>query len=190
MASDKVDHIRFANVAFDYRDSGIPYSKLDCQAFVERVLSDCGVSKNWKGSNDMWRNALSWKGTPDECIERWGEIPAGAWLFTLAFDGGEVQRGYHDNEGNAKHVGIYTGLGLGAMHSTAGGVQECKYPDSKRWNRVGLCKYIDYGESAGAVMQELCKVAKCLANATQDLLTISNTLCELIERMNDQNAVQ
>lgn len=96
---------------------GLSYEKADCQKFVELVLIDCGVKKpdgkpyDWKGSNSMWRNALSWKGTVQECIEKFNGIPLGAWVFIVKHDGGEVERGYHDNEGNAKHVGIYVGSG-------------------------------------------------------------------------------
>ena len=133
----------FAEAAFAYRDSHIPYSKLDCQAFVERVLKDCGVVRDWKGSNDMWRNALSWRGTYNDAILKFGKIPKGAWLFTVKNDGGEKARGYNDSDGNAAHVGIYTALGLGAMHSSAGGVQECECP-SNRWTHVGLAKDVDY----------------------------------------------
>ena len=90
------------------------------------MLADAlGVRHDWKGSNDMWRNALSWKGTPDECIKKFGCIPSGAWLFTLKQDGGEIKRGYKDGLGNAAHVGIYTGMGRGAMHSSTGGVAQC-----------------------------------------------------------------
>lgn len=91
----------------------IPYSKLDCQGFVEEVLKDCGVKKpdgscyNWKGSNSMWRNALKWKGTISECKKLYGSIPLGSWVFIVKNDGGEIDRGYHDSEGNAAHVGIY-----------------------------------------------------------------------------------
>ena len=55
----------------------------------------------------MWREALSWKGTIEECRTRYGEIPIGAWVFIVKNDGGEKDRGYHDNEGNASHVGVY-----------------------------------------------------------------------------------
>lgn len=117
---------------------GIAYEKLDCQAFVEKVLHDCGISQNWRGSNHMWREALSYK----KAIESVSEIPAGAWLFTVKQDGGEKERGYNDNEGNAKHVGIYLGNN-DVIHSTTGGVQMDKIT-SKRWTHYGLCKYIDY----------------------------------------------
>ena len=103
----------YATQAQSDRYTGVPYSKLDCQAFVEEVLKDCGVRKpvgsvyNWKGSNSMWRNALRWKGTIEECRRLFNGIPLGAWVFIVKNDGGEVARGYHDNEGNASHVGIY-----------------------------------------------------------------------------------
>ena len=145
MGTINIDANIFAATAWSYKDSGIPYSKLDCQAFVERVLKDCGVFKDWKGSNDMWRNALSWSGTLEDCRKRYGFIPVGAWLFTVKWDGGEVKRGYHDNYGNASHVGIFCGEDLGTMHSTTGGVQSGPWPDPKRWTHCGLCKYIDYG---------------------------------------------
>lgn len=89
-------------------------------------------------------DALDWKGTIDEAIQKWGSVPVGAWLFTIKYDGGEVARGYHDDQGNAAHVGIFTAKGKGAMHSSTGGVQECAFPDPKRWTHCGLAKDIDY----------------------------------------------
>ena len=133
---------------------GIPYSKLDCQGLVEKVLSDCGESHDWRGSNHMWREALSSKGK----IEDPGAVPAGAWVFTVKNDGGEVERGYHDKEGNAAHVGIYIGSGQ-VLHSTktttANGVQ-LDVITSKRWTHFGLCRYIDYNTaSTAADLREL-----------------------------------
>ena len=38
---------------------GIPYATLDCQAFVEYCLRKyANIKKDWRGSNDMWRNAV------------------------------------------------------------------------------------------------------------------------------------
>ena len=110
---ETVQGTAYATQAMSEKYTGVPYSKLDCQAFVEEVLKDCGVRKpdgsayNWRGSNHMWRDALSWKGTIEECRTRYGEIPVGAWVFIVKNDGGEKDRGYNDNEGNASHVGIY-----------------------------------------------------------------------------------
>lgn len=110
---ETVQSSTYATQAMSERYTNVPYSKLDCQAFVEEVLKDCGVRKpdgtpyNWKGSNSMWRNALKWKGTISECLTEFGCIPLGAWVFIVKHDGGEKDKGYNDNEGNASHVGIY-----------------------------------------------------------------------------------
>ena len=93
----------------------LKYSQYDCQAFCELVLKDLGVRQpngavyNWKGSNDMYRNAVSWVGSIDECRKKFGYIPIGAWAFMWDQTGNEKQRGYYDGLGNASHVGIYIG---------------------------------------------------------------------------------
>ena len=103
----------FAVQALSSKYNGIPYSKLDCQGFVEEVTKDAGIRKpdgsvyNWKGSNSMWRNISGWKGTIQECRDQFGSIPEGAWVFIRKTDGGEKDRGYNDNLGNFAHVGIY-----------------------------------------------------------------------------------
>lgn len=165
MGTVKVDAGIFAATALSYKGSGIPYSKLDCQAFVEKVLSDCGVRKDWRGSNHMWRDALSWSGTLDECLKQFGTYPVGAWLFTVKHDGGEISRGYHDNKGNASHVGIFCGPDLGTMHSTTGGVQSGPWPDPKRWTHIGLCKYIDYPEDTEQTLISM--IDECIAKLEQ-----------------------
>ena len=146
---------------------GIPYSTLDCQAFVERVLRDCGYSYNWRGSNHMWRDALKWKGTREEYKETYGtDIIPGVWVFGWRDDGGEMARGYKDSDGNAYHVGIYLGNGE-VIHSTTGGVQISSM-DNKRFNRIGLAKVIDYSADAWAEkFAELEKRIKRLEDMTK-----------------------
>lgn len=108
-----MDGVTYATMACSSKYDNIRYDELDCQAFVEKVAQDCGIRRpngtvyNWKGSNDMWRNAMLWKGTVEECILRFGEIPLGSWVFIVKNDGGEKARGYNDGEGNASHVGIF-----------------------------------------------------------------------------------
>lgn len=142
---------KFAEQARSDKYDKLKYSQADCQGFVEKVLFDSGCRKadgqayNWKGSNSMWRNALSWKGTEEECIKAFGCVPLGAWTFILKFDGGEKEKGYNDSEGNATHVGIYVGNDE-TRDSTRNskGRDGVGYRPLKDWNRIGLCKYLDY----------------------------------------------
>lgn len=154
---------------------GTPYSTLDCQAFVEKSLSKCGIQKNLKGSNAWYRFCIQngWTGSPEECKAKFGSIPVGAFLFIHEFDGKEESRGYHDELGNASHIGIYTAMsgqemveiavasgngkaadynfGNGAIHSSSSRehVATSKFAGksiSGGWNMIGLWKEISYGE--------------------------------------------
>lgn len=144
----------YAYQAMSEKYTGIPYSKLDCQAFVEEVLKDCGVRKpdgsvyNWRGSNSMWRTALAWKGTVDECITKYGKIPQGAWVFIVKRDGGEKARGYNDDQGNATHVGIYCNpVGDPVRDSTRTAKRDgVGYRPLTGFTHVGLPKMIIYNE--------------------------------------------
>ena len=91
---------------------GVPYSHLDCQAFVERCLRDIGIDKNLPGSNAWYREVKDhgWVGTPEECKQKYGLIPPGAFLFILEQNGKEPEKYKGDGIGNASHIGIYTGM--------------------------------------------------------------------------------
>ena len=135
-----------------YRNGGDTLKGMDCQGLVEYCLRQLGVRKNWRGSNAMWRDMV-WRGTPEDCRKAFGRIPKGAFLYIVAFDGGEKARGYADDLGNAGHVGVYTGTGLGAVHasSSRGMTAESRFSGKTipngGWNRVGLCGLLDYGLS-------------------------------------------
>ena len=154
---------------------GVKYSEMDCQAFVERCLSDIGIKKDLAGSNAWYRYVMKngWVGSPEECKATFGTIPEGAFLFILKNDGKEPAKYHGDGIGNASHIGIYTGLsgqemvdiavrsgdtravnykfGDGAINSssTHGAVSTSKFVGksiSGGWNRVGLWGAISYGE--------------------------------------------
>ena len=138
---------------------GTAYSKMDCQAFVERCLADAGLRKNLAGSNAWYREVRKngWTGTPEACRQRFGSIPRGAFLFILQQDGNEPQRYKADGLGNASHIGLYTGRGLGAIHSSAsrGCVAESAFNGKSirgGWNMVGLWKELDYGSTVNALL--------------------------------------
>lgn len=131
---------------------GRSYGEMDCQAFVERCLADIGCRLDLKGSNAWYRKCLQegWAGTPEDCVRLFGSVPAGAFLFILSPDGGEAARGYRDGLGNATHMGLKTGRGKGAVHSSQsrGCVCESEFRDRTvrgGWNMVGLWNRLDYG---------------------------------------------
>lgn len=147
---------QYADQAKDKKYEKLTYDNVDCQAFCELVLKDIGVRKsngavyNWKGSNDIARNACSWIGTKEECIKQFGFIPLGAWAFIWDNTGKEKERGYYDGLGNYSHIGIYVGDNI-VRDST-------RYKDSKgnyvrngpsnralsAFNRIGLAKMLDF----------------------------------------------
>ena len=132
---------------------GNPYSRWDCQAFVEQVLKDLGVRKpdgsiyNWKGSNSMFRNLIRWRGTIEECKRKFGCIPLGAFVFIVKHDGGEIARGYHDDLGNSSHVGLYVGASPNPVMDSQpeGGVQLRRL---EIFTHVGLMEMIDYSTNS------------------------------------------
>ena len=141
---------------------GRAYSEMDCQEFYERCAEDAGLKKDLKGSNAWYREFMAngWVGSPESCKTQFGSIPKGATLFIHAFDGGEEKRGYHDGLGNASHIGIKTGRGKGAIHSSSTHcrVEESEFHDKTikggGWNMVGLHPWFDYGERINRILAE------------------------------------
>ena len=121
---------------------GTPYSKMDCQAFVEEILKRAGLKIiNYRGSNHMWRELVH-----DRESAKGKTVPAGALAFIVRFDGGEKKRGYHDDMGNATHVAISLGDGR-VMESTSGGVQ---ISSIARFTDYALVHDVDYDEDPAA----------------------------------------
>jgi len=141
------------NVGFKYL--GVPYSQMDCQAFVEKCLSDCGLKKDLAGSNAWYREVYQHGVilTPEECVRQLGTVPDGAFLFIHAYDGGEPAKYHGDGLGNASHIGLCTGSrGEGAIASSAsrGCVAESKFKNKTingGWNMVGLWNQVEYDYS-------------------------------------------
>lgn len=142
---------------------GRSYDEMDCQEFYERCAADAGLKKDLKGSNAWYREFQKngWVGTPESCKVQFGGIPKGATLFIHTYDGGEEKRGYHDGLGNASHIGIKTGRGKGAIHSSAsrGCVAESEFRDKTipngGWNMVGLHPWFSYGEKIDRILKEI-----------------------------------
>ena len=149
---------------------GVPYSTMDCQAFVEAALKEIGISENLPGSN-AWYRHMTWVGTPEECKASFGRIPKGAFLFILSHNGKEPEKYKSDGIGNASHIGIYTGMtgaemvriadeagivnalkydfGNGAIHSSQSRGFVCTSNFKGKaidggWNRIGLWDKLSY----------------------------------------------
>lgn len=160
---------------------GVKYSEMDCQAFVERCLSDIGLRKDLAGSNAWYRYIMQngWIGSPEECKAMFGMIPEGAFLFIHSFNGKEPEKYQHDGIGNASHIGIYTAMsgaemvtlaiaegdsiadrynfGNGAIHSssTRDAVATSNFSGKSirgGWNKVGLWGAISYGEPIDSII--------------------------------------
>lgn len=105
--------VQFAECALLPKWDKFTYDKMDCQAFVEAVLKDIGVRKpngtvyDWKGSNSMYRNYYSWHGTIEQCKQKYGTIPVGAFVYVWKETG--QPESYKDKLGNFSHVGVYCG---------------------------------------------------------------------------------
>lgn len=130
----KLPHKYMCDMAYLFRDSGYTYAQYDCVSFVNRLCRRRLGFTMWSdnGTNSLWRDIshehpFSWKGTMAECLELYGEIPRGAYLFKIYPEGSpgydtipDQYRG--DGVGNVDHIGIYTDLGKGVMQS--GGYDE------------------------------------------------------------------
>lgn len=142
--------IQYGKRAEDPSYNSLKYSQVDCQAFCEKVLKDLGVRKSngavydWRGSNDMWRNAVSWKGTIAEARQKFGQIPVGSWAFMVAHDGGEVARGYHDDQGNAAHIAIVVNQSQVRDSTKGTGRDGVAYRKLSDFNMIGLPKMLDF----------------------------------------------
>ena len=151
-----VDGNKLGDVGFQYL--GVPYSQMDCQAFVEQCLRDCGMNKDLAGSNAWFREVMNHGAilTPEECVKELGTVPKGAFLFILKHDGGEPEKYKPDGLGNASHIGIVTEpRGKGAIHSSSsrGCVAESEFNNKTipngGWNRVGLWDQVVYDYGGG-----------------------------------------
>lgn len=150
-----VDGNKLGDVGFQYL--GVPYSQMDCQAFVEKCLADCGLKMDLAGSN-AWYREVNKNGvilTPEECVRQLGCVPRGAFLFILEHDGKEPEKYKPDGLGNASHIGLCTiPRGEGAINSSAsrGCVAESKFKQKTingGWNRVGLWNRVAYDYGGG-----------------------------------------
>lgn len=152
---------QYAEQAYTYRNSGIPYSQLDCIGFVNQVRQDLGLSSLINGTNSLWRsNQLTWKGTLAQAYQRWNvnswrSLPQGILLFRIKPESDPnynvppiPSRYYMDGIGNVTHVGIMTALGDGIMQSGGyggRGVHQSGW-QTGYWTHAALQMNVEYTE--------------------------------------------
>ena len=147
----------------------IPYSELDCQAFIENIFSKCGYKMNYAGSNDMFRNACVWVGTISEA-KKLGYLVPGSALFIVEHDGREPAKYKKDGIGNVSHVGMYVGENALTDIDKYGKSRKCNVVHSSSsmgrvagstlanaWTHVGLWIAANFGmgESGDGDMSEV-----------------------------------
>ena len=156
----KIDALSFSFAGDKYL--GTPYDVMDCQKFVEKCMSDCGLYKDLPGSNSWYRECLrnGWAGKPEECIKIFGSIPKGALIFIREEVSESTPAKFrNDGIGDIVHMGIKTGRNKGAINSSEkrGGVVESEFHDKiiphGGWNRVGLLNYFNYGKTVNWVLE-------------------------------------
>jgi len=133
---------------------GRSYEEMDCQALVERMMAAVGYKRDLGGSNSWYRECRSngWTGTPEECVKEFGSVPKGALLFIREDVSASTPGKFRsDGIGDITHMGVKTGRGDGAIHSShsRGCVCTSKFRDrtipNGGWNRVGLLDVFEYG---------------------------------------------
>lgn len=138
------------------RNPPIPYSDMDCQAFVKMCVMDAGGKMDYAGSNDMFRNACTKVMTLKDARAQ-GLLHSGCLLFIVE-QGGDYPAKYHaDGLGNASHVGLYldlkvlaTGETIEVAHSSYSRGMVCASTLENGWTHVGWAKEIDYGDAVEA----------------------------------------
>ena len=151
----KISGLEFSKAGDKYL--GRSYQEMDCQAFVEKCMADVGYRKDLGGSNSWYRECMKhgWVGSPEECAKEFGSVPKGALLFILEAVGPKTPAKFrNDGIGDVTHMGIVTGRGDGAIHSSQsrGGVVTSQFKGKTikngGWNRVGLLNQFDYEEES------------------------------------------
>lgn len=156
----KIDAVAFSWAGDKYL--GRSYQEMDCQAFVEKCMADCGLRMDLGGSNSWYREIMrnGWTGTPEECVKLFGQVPKGAILFIREDVGPKTPEKFRkDGIGDITHMGIKTGRNDGAIHSSS--TRECvatsvfkdKTIRNGGWNRVGLYVRFDYGKSVNCFLE-------------------------------------
>ncbi len=129
----------------------------DCQGLIEAVVRALGGEISYRGSNDMFRNACTYVETLDQA-KREGHLVPGAVLFIVKNDGGQPPQ-YKDGQGNASHVGWYTGGRYEVVHASSSKGKVAPSTLKNAWTHVGWLKAVDYDSGQKEEVQEMETIA-------------------------------
>lgn len=135
---------------------GHTYEEMDCQAFVEYCVKQCGGSMAYAGSNDMARN-VAYLATIENAKAE-GKLVPGAGLLIHADDESGLPAKYQgDGLGDFNHVGFYVGENALTDTDKSGKSRKCNTVHSSEsrgrvvggttgggWTHVCLFREIDY----------------------------------------------
>lgn len=147
-------------VEFAKADPPIKYSVWDCQRAVEEFVRAAGGILEFRGSNDMARNAGKlWTLAEGKAL---GKLVPGAMLFICTPKWGIFgpPARYADGKGNFEHVGVYVGekalrdvdkhgkeRWCNVVHSSATMKRVCGSAVANGWTHVMWFDSVDYGET-------------------------------------------
>lgn len=140
---------------------GYTYDEMDCQAFVEYCVKQAGGRMDYRGSNDMARNAV-WLGTLENAKAAGKLVPGAGMLIHEDTEANLPAKYRGDGLGDFSHVGLYVGENALTDVDKNGNARSCDVVHSSAtmrrvagstlangWTHVMWFPEIDYGNEAG-----------------------------------------
>lgn len=141
---------------------GYTYDEMDCQAFVEYCVKQTGGRMDYRGSNDMARNAV-WLGTLENAKAAGKLVPGAGMLIHEDTEANLPAKYRGDGLGDFSHVGLYVGEGALCDTDKNGNARSCDVVHSSAtmgrvagstlangWTHAMWFPEIDYGASGAA----------------------------------------
>ena len=141
---------------------GYTYDEMDCQAFVEYCVKQAGGQMDYRGSNDMARNAV-WLGTLENAKAAGKLVPGAGMLIHEDTEANLPAKYRGDGLGDFSHVGLYVGenaltdtdkngrrRACDVVHSSATMGRVAGSTLQNGWTHALWFSEIDYAVTAGA----------------------------------------
>lgn len=137
-----IDRKLFAETA-EQKYKTVKYKECDCQAFVEACAKAAGHYFNARGTNDMWRNYMSSKGSTSSFTLAVGDV-----VYKWREESSKLPERYRgDGNGDFYHIGIVTNLNPYTVCHSANSKENGKKDTfttldalAKTWSHCGTLK--------------------------------------------------